>query len=109
MIDIILKYTMDILQLVTLVWAVYQISGQAKAQSPNAIQDERLLKLEIWKEDVDRRLETGNAHFTSIDEGNKVTQQSLLAIMDTLINGDAKEELKRQRTNLYNYLTNGKE
>ena len=109
MIDIILKYAMDVLQLVTLVWAVYQISGQAKAQSPNAIQDERLRKLEAWKDKVDQRLMAGTDHFASIDKGNEVTQRSLLAIMDTLINGDAKEELKKQRTNLYNYLTNGKE
>ena len=81
---------------------------------------ERIEALEEWKDDIEqrvkqreeeinRRLKTGSDHFDSIDEGNAVTQQALLAIMDSTINGDNKEELKKARQRLYDYLSKRRE
>ncbi len=66
---------------------------------------ERIEKLETWKEEVDRRLDRGAQHFDTLDESTRIIQQSLLAIMDGLINGDNKEELLKARNRLYQYLS----
>lgn len=74
-------------------------------QKPNRDQNERLDALETWREKVDTRLEEGSQHFKDIDEGNKVTQKSLLAIMSHEINGNDIDKLKAARDELENYLT----
>ncbi|QHJ73758.1 hypothetical protein [Butyrivibrio virus Ceridwen] len=72
---------------------------------PTESMKERIEKLEKWSAEVDRRLDRGEDHFGVLDESARVTQQSLLAIMDTLINGDNKEELLKARNRLYEYLS----
>ncbi len=74
-------------------------------QKPQETIQKRITDLEKWKEGVDRRLLTGDTHFTSLDDNSRITQQALLAIMDSLLNGDNKEELKKARNNLYEYLS----
>ena len=95
------------LQLIITVGAVVTLlmTVSRAAQRPNKTQDERLDALEKWKTDVENRLEAGTSHFDSIDEGNTVVQNSLLAIMDALISGNNKAELQKQRNNMYEYLT----
>ena len=90
------------------------------ASKPEVTQNERITKLEAkiqkmedhimsYKEELERRLSMGSQHFSSIDEGTTVTQNAILAIMDTLLNnGDNKEELKKRRDELYSYLTGKK-
>lgn len=99
-----------ILQCITLVASVIAlvVSLGKMANKPNKTQDQRLDALESWQKEVNSRLEQGNTHFGTIDEGNRVMQNSILAIMDALINGDNKTELQNQRNNLYNYLTETK-
>ena len=98
-----------ILQCITLVSSVIAliVSLGKMANKPNKTQDSRLDVLEAWQKEVNARLEHGNNHFESIDKGNTM-QNSLLAIMDALINGDNKAELQKQRNNMYNYLTETK-
>lgn len=99
-----------ILQCITLLASVgaLVISLGKLVGKPNKTQNERLDALEKWKEEVDDRLERGNHHFASIDEGSTVMQNSMLAIMDALISGDNKEELQRRRNDMYDYLTRKK-
>ena len=90
------------------------------ARTPENTQNERITALEVWqgqleakmqvdKEALERRLSMGSNHFSTIDEGTKVTQSAILAIMDTLLNnGDNKDELKKRRDDLYSYLTGKK-
>lgn len=106
----ILQDIIIILQCVTLIGAVVGliITVVKTANKPNKTQDERLDMLEEWQTKVNIRLKMGNDHFERIDEANTVTQGSLLAIMDALISGDNKEELQKQRTELYHYLTSRK-
>lgn len=87
------------------------------ARTPESTQNERITALENWqkqieirinqeRQDVERRFSQGNEHFSNIDEGTTVTQNAILAIMDTLLNnGDNKDELKKRRDELYSYLT----
>ena len=44
-------------------------------------------------------------HFASLDDGSSITQQCILAMMDAQISGDNIDGLKKQRTNLYQYLS----
>lgn len=66
---------------------------------------DRIDSLERWRNVVEQRLSKGSAHFDSLDDSARITQQSLLAIMDGLINGDNKEELLKARNRLYQYLS----
>lgn len=94
------------LQLIVLVASVVTLAVTAAktAQKPNKTQDERLDALEAWKVEVENRLEVGNRHFDSIDQGNRVTQEALLALMSHAINGNDIEKLREAKAKLENYL-----
>lgn len=77
-----------------------------KARAPEESQNERIKSLEDWRSKVDERLEAGNDHFAKIDEGNRVTQKALLALMRHAINGNDIDKLKNARDALEEYITN---
>ena len=101
------KNILDIMHLAissaTLIGIFYTLGKFLRA--PEKSQNDRITALEQWAEKTDRRLDDGNDHFSSIDKGTKVTQESILAIMDALISGDNTDELKRKRADLYDYLS----
>lgn len=74
------------------------------AGSPNRSQNQRLDALEKWKEQVDGRLTTGDLHFREIDNGNRITQKAILALMKHAINGNDIDELKKAEKSLEEYL-----
>lgn len=76
------------------------------AKTPNLLQDERLDELERWRQEVDRRLSSGNTHFDSIDEGNRVTQKALLALLAHGLDGNAVEQMKEAKHDLEYHLIN---
>lgn len=76
------------------------------AKTPNATQDKRLDELEKWREEVDRRLLSGNTHFDAIDEGNRVTQKALLALLAHGLDGNAVKQMKDAKDALEAHLIN---
>lgn len=94
--------------------AVVLLSNAAKAiaeawqaaKAPNEAQNTRLDKLEAWRREVDQRLVNGNTHFDSIDEGNRVTQQALLALLAHGLDGNAVEQMKDAKKALEAHLIN---
>ena len=94
------------LQLIVLVASVVTLAVTVAktAQKPNKTQDERLDALEAWRVEVENQLGTGNRHFESIDQGNRVTQEALLALMGHAINGNDVEKLKEAKAKLESYL-----
>ena len=84
---------------ITLIYGLMKFAG-----SPNRTQNQRLDALEAWKEQVDGRLKTGDDHFRAIDDGNKVTQRAILALMKHAINGNDIDELKKAEETLEDYL-----
>lgn len=76
------------------------------AKAPNDTQDARLAALEKWKEDVDRQLVKGDLHFRSLDEGSRVTQLALLALLDHGIDGNNKQQMQHAKEELQNHLIN---
>ena len=84
---------------VGLIYALLKFAG-----TPNETQNERLTKLEAWRDKVDERLEKGDDNFNQTREANRVTQEALLALLSHTIDGNNTEELKQARKNLNDYL-----
>lgn len=98
--------TMTWLQLIVLVASVVTlvITVGKSAAKPNHTQNERLDALEEWQEKVTKRLLEGNTHFDNIDEGERVTQKAMLALLRHAINGNDIDALKEAEKELNQYL-----
>ena len=78
----------------------------AKAQEPEAVQNQRLDALEKKVDKFAEFFDRDNKRLNSLDEGNRITQQALLALMSHAINGNDIEKLTRAKDELENYLIN---
>lgn len=76
------------------------------AKAPNAHQDERLDALEKWKSEVDRKLTHDNDRLSNIDNGNRVTQRALLALLDHGIDGNNIQQMQHAKEELQEHLIN---
>lgn len=76
------------------------------AKAPNLKQDERLQDLEKWREETERKLSHDHERFESLDEGNRVTQRALLALLDHGIDGNNITQMQRAKEELQNHLIN---
>lgn len=91
--------------LVLIANAVEKIVKAVKAaKAPNLKQDERLNELEAWRKEVDRKLCRDNDHLGSLDEGNRVTQRALLALLDHGIDGNNIKQMQDAKEALQNHL-----
>lgn len=84
---------------ITLIYGLMKFAG-----SPNRSQNKRLDELETWQKQVERRLSTGDEHFKEIDNGNRITQKAILALMKHAINGNDVDELRKAERSLEEYL-----
>lgn len=84
---------------ITLIYGLIKFAG-----TPNRSQNKRLDELEEWRKTVDRRLSTGDDHFREIDNGNRVTQKAILALMKHAINGNDVDSLRDAEEKLEEYL-----
>jgi hypothetical protein len=76
------------------------------AKAPNTRQDERLQDLEDRMVDVETKLLKDHARFESLDQGNRVTQRALLALLDHGIDGNNIEQMQHAKEELQNHLIN---
>lgn len=76
------------------------------AKAPNTRQDERLSDLEEWRKGVDQKLANDKKHLDAIDEGNRVTQRALLALLDHSIDGNNIKQMQEAKDALQNHLIN---
>lgn len=76
------------------------------AKAPTDKLTERINALEAWRADVDRERITDRKHLVAIDEGNRVTQRALLALLDHGIDGDNVEQLQHAKEELQEHLIN---
>ena len=79
-----------------------------KAKAPEKTQNERIEKLEKKMERVDQLFDNDNKRLKSLEEGNIVTQQALLALLSHALNGNDVDSLKSAKKHLEDYLI-GKE
>lgn len=91
-----------VIQCATIITLIYTLVKFAK--KPTEGQNERLDKLEEWQKEVNRRLDHGNDHFERIDEGNRYTQEAILALIDHAIDQNHTEKLIEAKDNLQKYL-----
>ena len=82
------------------------VKAYKAAKAPNAHQDERLDALEEWKREVDRKLNRDNDRLEDIDNGNRVTQRALLALLDHGIDGNNIKQMQDAKEELQNHLIN---
>lgn len=84
-----------------------------KAREPEKKQDERIKACEDRLDKMDGILEkfqgfldNDDKRLKAIDEGNKITQQGLLALLKHALNGNDTDALKVAEKNLEEYLIN---
>lgn len=76
------------------------------ARSPITEQTERIIALEEWKDEVDRKLDRDNDRLASIDGSMRVTQRALLALLAHGIDGNNTEQMEAAQSELQNHLIN---
>ena len=84
-----------------------------KAREPEKKQDDRIKALEERADKTDGIIEKFKAYFDNddkrlkaIDEGNKITQTALLALLKHALNGNDTQALKDAEKDLEEYLIN---
>lgn len=75
-----------------------------KAKSPNQKQNERLDKLEERLDKHDELLNKDHQRFQNIENGNKVTQRALLALLRHGIDGNDIDSMRKAENELQQYL-----
>lgn len=76
------------------------------AKAPNVRQDERLDKMEKHLEEVDSYLAKDKKRLDSLEDGNRVTQRALLALLDHSIDGNNIKQMQEAKDALQNHLIN---
>lgn len=76
------------------------------AKAPNTRQDERLEALEAWQESVNAMLSRDKRRLDILEEGNRASQQALLALLDHGIDGNNIEQMQNAKKVLQKYLIN---
>ena len=76
------------------------------AKAPNLQQNERLDALELWRKEVDHKLNSDKAALQAIAEDNRVTQRALLALLDHGIDGNNIKQMQNAKEELQNSLIN---
>ena len=74
------------------------------ANAPTKRLEERVEKLEKQNEQYDTQFSKDLRRLNAIEEGNKVTQRALLALLKHSIDGNEVEELKKASNELTEYL-----
>lgn len=75
-------------------------------KAPNARQDERLEALEHHVEEIDNYLAQDKRRLDTLDDGNRVTQRALLALLSHGIDGNNIEQMEKARAALEEHLIN---
>ena len=87
------------------VWTNIEMRIKA-LKAPSESLEERITLIEHKLLDYDSKLARDKARLDSIEEGNKVTQKALLALLSHAIDGDNIKELKEAKDELQAYLIN---
>lgn len=91
--------------IITLSSAITVISTWvARAKAPEIKQNERIAAIEEDLKVIKHQLDNDNKRIKILEEGNRVTQQALLALMNHAINGNDVEKLTEAKTKLEQYL-----
>ena len=76
------------------------------AKAPNAQQNDRLDALEDEMKQVKQFLANDKKHLDALDEGNRITQRALLALLSHGLDGNSIDQMEAAKTALENHLIN---
>lgn len=76
------------------------------AKAPNDKQDQRIDRLEKWRETVDLKLSADKSRLDNIEEGDRAIQRALLALLDHGIDGNNIKQMQDAKQELQNHLIN---
>lgn len=76
------------------------------AKAPMNEQNARLETLELWRKEVDRKLNNDNDRLLAMDDSNRVTQRAILALLDHGIDGNNISQMQHAKEELQNHLIN---
>ena len=89
------------------------VSAVKKLKEPENVQNKKLEDISKKIDSLEARLKIHEEYFnndnrriSAIEEGNRVTQKALLALMSHAINGNDIDELKKAQASLKEYLIN---
>lgn len=73
-------------------------------KAPNAEQDRQLEELQEWRRGVDVKLDNDNRRLNRKDDGDRVTQRALLALLAHGIDGNHQKQMEEAKEELENHL-----
>ena len=82
----------------------WTIKGWNKVREPERKQDERLTNIESRLARHDELLDKDNKRLEAIEEGHRVTQRAILALLAHGIDGNDIDALRAAKTELQDYL-----
>lgn len=88
--------------------AIAVIAGALhKMERPNLVQNERITELENTVKKHEALLSNDNNRLAHLEEGNKIIQESLLALLAHGIDGNDVESMKKAKAKLQQFLIDG--
>lgn len=82
-------------------WVVKLI---AALKAPNAAQDQQIAELQEWRKGVDQKLDSDNQRLIRSEQGERVTQRALLALLAHGIDGNHQKQMEEAKEELQNHL-----
>ena len=82
------------------------VNAYRAARAPNEKQDTRLDKLEKRMTDVEGKLINDNTRLERIEDGNRVVQRGVLALLDHGLDGNNIQQMQDAKDELQNHLIN---
>lgn len=101
-IDNILQFCSVFTSLATVITLIY--AAAKFAYRPEKNQNQRITALEERIKIIENHLDKDNVRLNSIERGNRVTQEALLALLSHSIDGNHLDELRKAEVNLKAYL-----
>lgn len=75
-------------------------------RAPNKSQDDRIHALEVWREEVDSKLDRDKNRLDDFDAGNRVVMQAQLALLGHALHGNNVKQMEDAEKGLQDYLVN---
>lgn len=101
-----MQTAITIMTVLNLAWTIGNVISVivTKVKSPNVRQDERITSLETRTDQIEKHLDNDNKRLQEIEKGNRITQQSILALMRHAIDGNNIDQLREAESNMQEYL-----
>lgn len=84
--------------------AAWIVKGIKRVQTPTERQNARLTELEDRVARHDKLLDSDKRRIEAIEEGTRVTQKALLALLDHGLSGNNKDQMETAKRDLERYL-----